>query len=221
VNTAQPIRVLVADDHALVRAGLVSLLDSQPGFAVVGQAENGLQAVALARELVPDVVLMDIRMPVMDGLEATGRIVTESPCRVVILTTYDLDEYVYDALRAGACGFLLKHAPPEELLLGVRAANNGGALLSPSVTKRLIETFAARAPAHAPQPGLPDKLTSRERDVFGLLVKGRTNAEIARTLFIAETTAKTHVNHALEKLGLRDRVHAVVFAYENQLITPA
>jgi DNA-binding NarL/FixJ family response regulator len=221
VNTTQPIRVLVADDHALVRAGLVSLLDSQPGFAVVGQAENGLQAVALARELVPDVVLMDIRMPVMDGLEATGRIVTESPCRVVILTTYDLDEYVYDALRAGACGFLLKHAPPEELLLGVRAANNGGALLSPSVTKRLIETFAARAPAHAPQPGLLDKLTSRERDVFGLLVKGRTNAEIARTLFIAETTAKTHVNHALEKLGLRDRVHAVVFAYENQLITPA
>jgi DNA-binding NarL/FixJ family response regulator len=213
--------VLIADDQALVRVGLRKILEIEPDTTVVGEASDGKAAITQARALRPDVVLMDIRMPVMDGLEATGRIVTESPCRVVILTTYDLDEYVYDALRAGACGFLLKHAPPEELLLGVRAANNGGALLSPSVTKRLIETFAARAPAHAPQPGLLDKLTSRERDVFGLLVKGRTNAEIARTLFIAETTAKTHVNHALEKLGLRDRVHAVVFAYENQLITPA
>jgi DNA-binding NarL/FixJ family response regulator len=215
----QPIRVLVADDQELVRAGLVSLLSSQPGFAVVGQARDGAQAVTRSRELRPDIVLMDIRMPVMDGIEATRAIVAETACRVVILTTYDLDEYVYDALRAGACGFLLKHAPPEELLLGVRAANSGGALLSPTVTKRLIETFAAHAPAHPPQLGLLDRLTSREREVFELLVKGRTNAEIARTLFIAETTAKTHVNHALDKLGLRDRVHAVVFAYQNQLVT--
>jgi DNA-binding NarL/FixJ family response regulator/signal transduction histidine kinase len=144
VNAASPITVLVADDQALVRAGLVSLLGSQPEFVVVGQAEDGAHAVTLSRALIPDVVLMDIRMPFMDGLEATRRIVAESPCRVVILTTYDLDEYVYDALRAGACGFLLKHAPPEELILGVRAASNGGALLSPTITKRLIETFAAR-----------------------------------------------------------------------------
>ena len=215
----QPIRVLVADDQELVRAGLVSLLSSQSGFTVVGQASDGAQAVTRSRELRPDIVLMDIRMPVMDGIEATRAIVAETPIRVVILTTYDLDEYVYDALRAGACGFLLKHAPPEELLLGVRAASSGGALLSPTVTKRLIETFAAHAPAQPPQPGLLDRLTSREREVFDLLVKGHTNAEIARTLVIAETTAKTHVNHALDKLGLRDRVHAVVFAYENHLVT--
>ena len=220
MSTGAPIRVLVADDQALVRAGLVSLLESQPDLVVVGQADNGAQAVTLSREVVPDVVLMDIRMPVMDGLEATRRIVAESPCRVVILTTYDLDEYVYDALRAGAYGFLLKHAPPEELLLGVHAAHNGGALLSPTVTKRLIQTFASRAPARTPQPGLLDPLTPREREVFDLVVKGRTNTEIARTLFIAETTAKTHVNHTLDKLALRDRVHAVVFAYENQLVTP-
>ena len=219
MTTTESISVVVVDDQALVRAGLVLLLDSQPGFQVTGQAEDGLQAVMACRQLVPDVVLMDIRMPVMDGIEATRRIVAESPCHVVVLTTYDLDQYVYDALRAGACGFLLKHAPPEELLLGIRAASGDGALLSPTITKRLIENFTSHAPSARPRPHLLTRLTPREREVFHLLVKGRTNAEIARELYIGETTVKTHVNRALDKLGLRDRVHAVMFAYENHLVT--
>ena len=222
------IRVLVADDQALVRAGLATLLDSQPGLSVVGQAGNGQEAVLLARELKPDVVLMDIRMPVLDGLAATGRIVREQasgaagdrPVRVVVLTTYDLDEYVYDALRAGASGFLLKHAPPEELLLGVRAAADGGALLSPAVTSRLLREFTARRPASAPEPAGLARLTPREREVLDLVVQGRSNAEIARELVIAQTTVKTHLGHVLDKLGLRDRVHAVVYGYEYGLITP-
>jgi DNA-binding NarL/FixJ family response regulator len=220
VNTAQPIRVLVADDHALVRAGLVSLLDSQPGFAVVGQAENGLQAVALARELVPDVVLMDIRMPVMDGLEATGRIVTESPCRVVILTTYDLDEYVYAGLKAGASGFLLKDAPRADLAAAVRVAAAGDALLAPSVTRRLIEAFARRPAEAVPAPSRLASLTPRERDILLLLARGQSNNEIARALVVSEATVKTHVAHLLAKLGLRDRIQAVILAYETGAVMP-
>jgi DNA-binding NarL/FixJ family response regulator len=171
---------------------------------------------------------MDIRMPVLDGLTATSRIVGEQtgggtrdrPVRVVVLTTYDLDEYVYDALRAGACGFLLKHAPPEELLLGVRAAADGGALLSPAVTSRLLQEFTTRRPAMAREPTELSRLTAREREVLELVVRGRSNAEIARELVVAQTTVKTHFGHVLDKLGLRDRVHAVVYGYEHGLITP-
>jgi DNA-binding NarL/FixJ family response regulator len=227
--TADPpaeIRVLIADDQAVVRAGLAMLLDSQPGLTVVGQAGNGQEAVLLARELTPDVVLMDIRMPLLDGLAATRHILRNAernppprPVRVVVLTTYDLDEYVYDALRAGACGFLLKHAPPEELVLGIRAAADGGALLSPSVTRRLLEEFTARRPTTRP-PAALGRLTPREREVLDLVVRGRSNTEIARTLTVAETTVKTHLAHILGKLGLRDRVHAVVYGYEHGLITP-
>lgn len=217
------LKVLVADDQAMVRAALVALLTAQPDITVVAEAANGADAVALAHELAPEIVLMDVRMPVMDGLEATRRIITgasASAPRVVILTTYDLDEYVYDALRAGACGFLLKHAPPEELLLGVRAAAEGGALVSPAVTKRLIEAFTTRPPTSARPPAALARLTVREREVFDLVVTGRTNTEIARALCVAETTVKTHLGHALDKLDLRDRVHAVVYAYENRLVSP-
>jgi DNA-binding NarL/FixJ family response regulator len=221
VSSTAPVTVLLADDQQVVRAGLAMLLDSQPDLRVAGQAGDGLEAVRLARELEPDVVLMDIRMPVLDGIEATRRILSGGgSARVVVLTTYDLDEYVYDALRAGACGFLVKHAPPEELLLGVRAAAEGGALLSPSVTQRLLAEFAARRPATGPEPAALARLTGREREVFDLVVRGRSNTEIARELVIAETTVKTHVGHTLDKLGLRDRVHAVVYAYEHGLITP-
>ena len=217
------VRILVADDQTLVRAGLVLLLDSQPGLEVVGEAVDGFDAVVQSRALNPDVVLMDIRMPGMDGLEATRRITSESgPAapRVVVLTTYDLDEYVYEALRAGSCGFLLKHAPPEELLLGVRAAAEGGALLSPPVTARLIAEFASRRRGPLRPPPELDRLTARERDVFGLVVRGRSNAEIAAELHVAETTVKTHLGHALDKLGLGTRVVAVVFGYENGVVWP-
>jgi DNA-binding NarL/FixJ family response regulator len=228
MNAGAQVTVLVADDQAVVRAGLAMLLDNQPGLRVVGQAANGLEAVRLAGELQPDVVLMDVRMPVLDGLEATRRILHgdrktatgHGPVRVVVLTTYDLDEYVYEALRAGACGFLLKHAPPEELLLGVRAAADGGALLSPSVTRRLLEEFTARRPPAAREPAALALLTTREREVLDLVVRGRSNTEIAQALVVAETTVKTHVAHTLDKLGLRDRVHAVVYAYEHGLVTP-
>ena len=222
------IRVLLADDQVLVRAGLATLLDSQPGLTVVGQAGDGRQAVALARTLQPDVVLMDVRMPVLDGLAATRQIVAAADratparpgARVVILTTYDLDEYVYQALQAGACGFLLKHAPPEELLLGVRAAADGGALLSPTVTRRLLAEFTARRPAARGAPAELGRLTGREREVLSLVVRGRSNAEIARDLVVTQSTVKTHLGHILDKLGLRDRVQAVVYGYEHGLVEP-
>ncbi len=221
------IRLLIADDQALVRAGLATLLDSQPDLAVAGQAGDGREAVRLARELAPDVVLMDIRMPVLDGLAATRQIVAAaaaepsmSAVKVIILTTYDLDEYVYQALRAGACGFLLKHAPPEELLLGVRAAADGGALLSPGVTRRLLAEFAARRSAPAAEPPGLARLTPREREVLDQIVRGRSNREIADDLVVSPSTVKTHVTHVLDKLGLRDRVQAVVFGYEHGLTEP-
>ncbi len=221
------IRLLVADDQALVRAGLATLLDSQPDMSVAGQAGDGREAVRLTRELAPDVVLMDIRMPVLDGLAATRQIVAAASSepaaaavKVIILTTYDLDEYVYQALRAGACGFLLKHAPPEELLLGVRAAADGGALISPGVTRRLLAEFAARRPAPAAEPAELARLTSREREVLDLVVRGRSNSEIADDLVVSHSTVKTHLTHVLDKLGLRDRVQAVVYGYEHGLVEP-
>jgi DNA-binding NarL/FixJ family response regulator len=226
VTGGEPVRILIADDQALVRAGLATLLDSQPGLTVVGQAGTGEEAVHLARKVAPDVVLMDIRMPVLDGLAATRRILSGPqvpgvrPVRVVVLTTYDLDEYVYEALRAGASGFLLKHAPPEELLLGVRAAADGGALLSPQVTRRLVAEFAARRPAARRPPPELDRLTPREREVLDLVICGRSNTEIAELLVVSPSTVKTHLAHILDKLGLRDRVQAVVFGYEHGLVEP-
>jgi DNA-binding NarL/FixJ family response regulator len=226
MTTGSPVRIVIADDQVLVRAGLATLLDSQPGLSVVGQAGTGEEAVLLTRKLVPDVVLMDIRMPVLDGLAATRRIVADArasagpPVRVVVLTTYDLDEYVYEALRAGASGFLLKHAPPEELLLGVRAAADGGALLSPQVTRRLVAEFAARRPATLRRPRELSLLTAREQEVLDLVVRGRSNTEIAASLTVSQSTVKTHLAHVLDKLGLRDRVQAVVYGYEHGLVEP-
>ena len=222
----EPVRILIADDQAMVRAGLATLLDSQPGLTVVGQAGTGEEAVHLARKVAPDVVLMDIRMPVLNGLAATRRILAAPPApgarpvRVVVLTTYDLDEYVYEALRAGASGFLLKHAPPEELLLGVRAAADGGALLSPQVTRRLVAEFAARRPAARQPPPELARLTPREREVLDLVICGRSNTEIAASLTVSLSTVKTHLAHVLDKLGLRDRVQAVVYGYEHGLVEP-
>jgi DNA-binding NarL/FixJ family response regulator len=217
-----PIRVLLVDDQVLVRAGFRLILEAQPDIEVVGEAGDGLQAVEAARRLKPDLVLMDIRMPGLDGIEATRRLAgtgVESPVKVVILTTYDLDEYVFDALAAGASGFLLKHVPPEELVRGVRAAAAGDALLAPSVTRRLIEEFAKRAPARWNSTDM-ESLTEREREVLRLLARGRSNQEIAAELHVGEATIKTHVAHVLDKLDLRDRVQAVIFAYELGLVQP-
>jgi len=208
----------------MVREGFRALLDAQPGLTVLSLAANGTEAVSLARKLTPDVVLMDVRMPVMDGLEATRQILSANPVeerpRVLILTTFDLDEYVYEALRAGASGFLLKDAPGQELVHAVRVVARGDALLAPSITKRLIAEFAAR---REPPPGNPkklDELTARELDVLGLIARGMSNAEISETLCIAEQTTKTHVGRILMKLHLRDRAQAVVLAYESGLIWP-
>ncbi|MFF0266933.1 response regulator [Kribbella sp. NPDC004536] len=212
------ITVLVVDDQEMVRAGFSALLDAQPDIQVVGQAGDGEQAVALAAQLKPDVILMDVRMPVLDGLSATKRIVagTESP-RVVMLTTFDLDDYVYSALRAGASGFLLKHSTPDELAAAVRVVAAGDALLAPSVTRRLVEDFTRAQPV---VPVTPTRLTPRETDVLRLVARGLSNREIAADLVLAEQTVKSHVSNILTKLDLRDRAQAVVYAYESGVVVP-
>jgi DNA-binding NarL/FixJ family response regulator len=217
------ITVLIADDQALVRAGFRMVLDAEEDIAVTGEAANGEQAVHAVRRRKPDVVLMDIRMPELDGIAATRQITQGQPAsttRVLILTTFDLDEYVYDALTAGASGFLLKDSPPEQLVDAIRVVARGEALLAPSVTRRLIVEFArTRALHRQPTPGL-DELTTRELEVFKLVARGMSNAEIAASLVIGDTTVKTHVARLLAKLGLRDRVQAVVLAYEAGLVSP-
>ena len=216
-------RILIADDQALVRAGFKMILDAEDDLDVVGEASDGARAVALAQELRPDVVLMDIRMPELDGIEATRRVVGgggDPPVRVLMLTTFDLNEYVYEALRAGASGFLLKDVPPEQLAAGIRVVAAGEALLAPAITKRLIQEFAqAASPSPEPPRGL-DELTARELEVFKLVARGFSNAEIAAELIVSETTVKTHVARVLMKLGLRDRVQAVVLAYESGIAVP-
>ena len=218
------ITVLVVDDQALIRDSFRLLLDLEPDIEVVGEAGDGKEAVAAARRLQPDVVLMDIRMPELDGIEATRRVLAQAgdhPIRVLMLTTFDLNEYVYEALRAGASGFLLKDVPPEQLAAGIRVVAGGEALLAPSITRRLIEEFASARPAEpaAPPPAFED-LTARELEVFKLIARGLSNAEIAAELVVSETTVKTHVARMLMKLGLRDRVQAVVLAYESGVVTP-
>jgi DNA-binding NarL/FixJ family response regulator len=212
------IRVLLADDQHLVRGGFRMILRAEPDIDVVGEAENGAQAVALARSLRPDVVLMDVRMPNVDGIEATRRIAGgPTSAKVLVLTTFSLDEYVFEALRAGASGFLLKDAPEEQLVSGIRIVADGGSLFAPAITRRLIERFAASAPG--PPPSALAELTPRELDVLLLIARGLSNAEIAAELAVTEHTAKTHVAHILSKLSLRDRVQAVVLAYESGVVT--
>jgi DNA-binding NarL/FixJ family response regulator len=211
------IRILLADDQALVRGGLKLILDAEPDFEVVAEAEDGERAVELAAATRPDIALMDVRMPGLDGIEATRRLLAAAPeARVLMLTTFDLDEYVVDAFRAGASGFLLKTSPPHQLVAAVRTVRAGDALLTPASTRRLIEQAARPAPPAAAF----DELTAREHDVLRGLARGLTNAEIAAELVVETSTVKTHVASILSKLGLRDRVHAVVFAYENGLVRP-
>jgi DNA-binding NarL/FixJ family response regulator len=219
------IRVLIVDDQALVRTGFRMIVEAEDDVTVVGEAADGEEALRLAESARPDVVLMDIRMPKLDGVEATRRIVAardfDAP-RVLILTTFDLDEYVIEALRAGASAFLLKDAPPEELVAAIRTVHGGDAVVAPRVTRRLLDRFAAALPA-ATQPDEPSalaSLTEREREVLTLIARGLSNAEIASELYVSETTVKTHVGHVLTKLGLRDRVQAVVLAYETGLVRP-
>jgi DNA-binding NarL/FixJ family response regulator len=215
------IRVVVADDQALVRGGFRLILQTQPDIEVVGEAADGREAVARTREQRPDVVLMDIRMPGMDGLEATRRLMTtQNPPRVLMLTTFDLDEYVYDALRAGASGFLLKDVRPEQLAEAVRAVAAGDTLLAPAITRRLVEQYLRRPPPGARTPLGLGELTDRELDVLRLVARGKSNQQIADTLFLGESTVKTHLTHLFAKLGLRDRAQAVVLAYESGLIQP-
>jgi DNA-binding NarL/FixJ family response regulator len=214
------IRVLIADDQSLVRAGFRLVLENHDDLEVVGEASNGREAIHSAGRLDPDVVLMDIRMPELDGIAATKAITERHDTRVLVLTTYDLDEYVYDALQAGASGFLLKDTPPAQLADGIRAVASGEALLAPTVTRRLIEEFARLGAARKARPAELDELTPRELDVLRLLARGMSNAEIAATLVLSDTTVKTHVAHVLQKLGVRDRVQAVVLAYESGLVVP-
>jgi DNA-binding NarL/FixJ family response regulator len=221
---AGPVRVLVADDQELVRTGFCVILEAADGITVVAEAADGAQAVRAAADHKPDVILMDVRMPEMDGIEATRRITggdrTAARPRVVMLTTFDLDDYVYEALRAGASGFLLKDAPRHDLIAAVRIAAAGNALLAPSVTMRLIDAFARRPPQTLPAPSRLALLTSRERDILLRLARGLTNAEIAADLVISEATVKSHVGNLLAKLGLRDRVQAVILAYETGIVRP-
>jgi DNA-binding NarL/FixJ family response regulator len=217
------VRVLVADDQGLVRAGFRMILEAQPDVEVVAEAVDGVEAVATARRLRPDVVLMDVRMPRMDGLQATRQLAgpgVADPVKVLILTTFDLDDYVYEALRAGASGFLLKDVRREDLVGAVRVVAAGEALLAPSITRRLISEFASRPRPAATAPAALDSLTPREREVLELMARGRSNAEIAAGLVIGEQTVKTHVGNVLSKLGLRDRIHAVILAYEVGLVQP-
>ncbi len=219
------IKVLIVDDQALVRAGFRMILESEPGIEIVGEASDGLEALEAAREHAPDVVLMDIRMPNLDGLEATRRLVggEHEGLRVLMLTTFDLDEYVYEALRAGASGFLLKDTPPEQLVTAIQVIASGDALLSPAITKRVIEEFIRRPPStiETALPSALGDLTARELEVLGFMARGLSNAEIAKDLFVSETTVKTHVARILMKLDLRDRVvQAVVYAYESGLVQP-
>ncbi|MGW0182460.1 response regulator [Nocardia sp. NPDC003345] len=216
-----PITVLVVDDQELMRVGLKMVLGAQPDIEVVGEADNGATAVARAAELAPDVVLMDVRMPVVDGVTATGRILeAEHGTRVLVMTTFDLDEHALGALRAGASGFLLKDTPPEDLISAIRSVAAGDAVVSPKVTKRLLDRLIAEEPAPSRDPAVLEVLTVREREVLGQIAAGRSNAEIAGELFLSEATVKTHVGRVLTKLGLRDRVQAVVLAYETGLVRP-
>jgi DNA-binding NarL/FixJ family response regulator len=214
--------VLIADDQALMRAGFRMILEAEADLEVVGEAATGQEAVTEAGRLRPDVVLMDVRMPEMDGIEATRRLLDgNGDTKVVMLTTFDMDEYVYEALRAGASGFLVKDVPPEQLVAGIRSVASGESLLAPSVTRRLIEEFVRRPPDSVrPAPAELSRLTSREVEVLQMMARGLSNAEIAGEFFVSETTVKTHVAHILAKIGVRDRVQAVVFAYESGVVQP-
>ncbi|MFI9275176.1 response regulator [Kitasatospora sp. NPDC052896] len=220
------IRVLLVDDQPLLRVAFTLVLDSQPDLEVAGEAEDGAEAVRLATRLRPDVVLMDVRMPGLDGIEATRQIVEQCPdTQVLILTTFDLDEYAFAGLRAGASGFLLKNAQPDELLSAIRSVAAGDAVVAPRITRRLLDTFASQLPADGAGPTRSEQaveaLTTRERSVLVQIARGLSNAEVAAELYLAEATVKTHVSRILLKLGLRDRVQAVVYAYENHLVRPA
>lgn len=220
MSSARPaLRVLLVDDHAMVRSGFRMMLSVEDDLEVVGEAADGMSAVIAAREHRPDVVLMDVQMPGMDGIEATRRVVDEDLGRVVILTTFDRDDYLFDALDAGASGFMLKNAEPEQLVEAVRAVGHGHGLLAPEVTRRVIERMTTGgAAADRPQPPALASLTEREREVLVGLARGRSNAEIAKDLFLGEATIKTHVSNCLAKIGVRDRVHAVIYAYEHGLV---